>query len=67
MVGFEDFHNRKEIKEWVLIEKQEEGLVEVIAQGDFEFCRNSARLYDGEYDISLVPYEEFAKKARPLH
>ena len=67
MVGFEDFQNREEIEEWVLIEKKEEGLCDVIAQGSFELCRNAARLYDGEYDISLVPYEEFAKKARPLH
>ena len=67
MVGFEDFENRKEIKEWVLIEKKEEGLVEIIAQGDFELCRDAARRYDGDYDISLVPHEEFTEKARPLH
>ncbi len=67
MVGFEDFRNREEIKEWVLIEKKEKGLVEIITQGDFVHCRNAARLYDGDYDISLVPYDEFAKNAKPLH
>ena len=67
MVGFENFKDRKEIKEWILIEKKEDGLVEIITQGDFAHCRNAARLYNGDYDISLVPHEEFIRNAKPLH
>lgn len=66
MVGFEKF-NKNEIKKWVLIEKREEGLAEIITEGDFSHCRNAARLYVGDYPISLIPYDEFAEKAKPLH
>lgn len=66
MVGFENLH-REETKEWVLIEKKQEGLVEIITQGDFAHCRNAARLYSGDYTISLIPADEFAKRAKLLH
>ncbi len=65
MVDLEDL---REIKEWVLIErKNDEGVVEILARGDFDECRDAARQYEGDNEISLVPYDEFSRKARLLH
>lgn len=58
----------KEIKEWVLIERlNKEGVVEVLAVGDFQHCRDTARRYRGDNEISLIPEEEFLVHATKLH
>lgn len=58
----------EDIEEWVLIErKNDEGVVEVLARGSFGECREAAREYKGENEISMVPYDEFVLKARRIH
>ena len=65
MVELDDL---KEIKEWVLIERiNDEGVVEILERGDFDKCRDAARQYEGDNEISLVPYDDFSRKARLLH
>lgn len=65
MVDLEDL---REIEEWVLIERtNDEGVVTVLARGSFDECRENARTYKGDNEISLVPFSEFSRKARLLH
>ena len=65
MVDIEDL---RDIEEWVLIERtNEEGVVTVLARGDFDECREAARQYEGDNEISLVPHDEFSRKAKRLH
>lgn len=58
----------REIEEWVLIErKNDEGVVEVLERGSFDECREAARRYVGDNEISIVPYDEFVSRARRIH
>ena len=58
----------QEIEEWVLIERlNDEGVVEILERGSFDDCRDAARLYTGNNEISIVPFDEFASKARRIH